>query len=53
MNNFFLLNEAIDLDDYDTFIEGMSELVAIDKEQVDVCGVRGRQRQFVQLFSHA
>lgn len=36
MNNFFLLNEAIDLDDYDTFIEGMSELVAIDKEQVDV-----------------
>lgn len=35
MNNFFLLNEAIDLTNYDAFIEGMSELVAINKEQED------------------
>jgi hypothetical protein len=31
MNNFFLLNEAIDLKDYDIFIEGMSELIVIKK----------------------
>lgn len=36
MNNFFLLNEAVDLNDFDEFKYGMSELVAIDKHKDDV-----------------
>lgn len=36
MNNFFLLNEAISLDDFGDFKLGMSELVAIERDQLDV-----------------
>ena len=32
MNNFFLLNEAIDLNDYKQFKEGVSELMIIEKK---------------------
>ena len=35
MNNFFLLNEAIDLNDYKQFKEGVSELMIIEKEDND------------------
>jgi hypothetical protein len=35
MDNFFLLNEAIDIGDYDSFLTGMSELIAIEKEADD------------------
>lgn len=35
MNNFFLLNEAVDLDDYEQFKEGFSELNAIEKGDND------------------
>ena len=36
MNNFFLLNEAIDLEDFTEFKYGMSELVAIDRIKGDI-----------------
>ena len=35
MNNFYLLNEAIDLADFVAFKEGMLELNAIEKENDD------------------
>jgi hypothetical protein len=35
MNNFYLLNEAIDVNDYKTFKAGMLELNAIEKESDD------------------
>ncbi|MCC7317678.1 MAG: hypothetical protein IT219_04055 [Bacteroidales bacterium] len=35
MNNFFLLNEAIDVSDFDVFKLGMSKLVAINKQEND------------------
>lgn len=35
MNHFFLLNEAIDLQDLERFKLGMSELVALEKEESD------------------
>ncbi|KAA6327939.1 hypothetical protein EZS27_023116 [termite gut metagenome] len=35
MNNFYLLNEAIDVNDYKTFKVGMLELSAIEKEEDD------------------
>lgn len=35
MNNFYLLNEAIDLTDFDRFKKGMLELNAIEKENDD------------------
>lgn len=35
MSNFFLYNEAIDVNNYDQFLLGMSELIAIDKEKED------------------
>lgn len=35
MNNFFLLNEAIDLEVYEEFKLGMAELVAIEREDGD------------------
>jgi toxin YoeB len=36
MNNFFLLNEAVNLSDYNQFKEGMLELNAIEREVNDV-----------------
>jgi toxin YoeB len=36
MNNFFLLNEAVDLSDYNQFKEGMLELNAIERENNDI-----------------
>ena len=36
MNNFFLLNEAIDVGDFDAFKIGMSELVALEKAADDL-----------------
>ena len=35
MSNFFLLNEAIDLDKYDDFLDGLRELVTIKREDED------------------
>jgi len=35
MNHFFLLNEAIDLEEYEKFKWGMAELVAIEREAKD------------------
>ncbi len=35
MNNFYLLNDAIDLADFDAFKEGMQELNAIERENDD------------------
>lgn len=35
MNNFFLLNEAVNLNDYKQFKEGIAELIAIEKEDND------------------
>lgn len=36
MNNFFMLNETINLDDFDEFKLGMSELTAINKQKDDI-----------------
>lgn len=36
MNNFFLLNEAIDIANFNSFKEGMGELIAIDRQTNDV-----------------
>lgn len=35
MDNFFLLNEAIEVNDFDNFLNGMSELIAIEREVAD------------------
>lgn len=36
MSNFFLLNEAISTNDYNTFLEGVKELFLIDKREEDL-----------------
>lgn len=35
MNNFFLLNEAIDITNFNDFKSGISELIAIEKQHND------------------
>lgn len=36
MSNFFLLNEAIDIHEYNDFLNGLKELVVIQKEEEDL-----------------
>ncbi|MCJ8209941.1 hypothetical protein MUY27_09495 [Mucilaginibacter sp. RS28] len=54
MNNFFLVNEAISIDDYTEFALGMSELIAIKRHKEDVFSKHSSiyyLDQYARLFS--
>lgn len=56
MNNFFLLNEAINVTDYNRFLDGIGELVTIEREEEDHCLKHGSVWEVAivtnNLFSH-